>query len=94
MLYINQVDSSAIAIDQAHEQAKSVIKEDGGAIGVTEDPSALRRWMIAGPEVSHLVAQYEAECGTKTGTKHISHHEETNRAQKMFLEKVEKLSKS
>ena len=49
--------------------------------------------MIAGPEVSHLVAQYEAECGTKTGTEHISHHEETEREQKVLLEKVEKLSK-
>ena len=48
---------SALAIDQTNEQANAVIKGDGGAIGVTEDPSALRRWMIAGPEVSHLVAQ-------------------------------------
>jgi hypothetical protein len=30
-----------LAIDQAHEQANAVIKGDGGAIGVTEDPSAL-----------------------------------------------------
>ena len=42
-----------------HEQANAVIKDDWGAIGVTEDPSALRRWMIACPEVSHLVAQNE-----------------------------------
>ena len=34
---------SAIAIDQAHEQANNVIKVEGGAIGVTEDPSARRR---------------------------------------------------
>ena len=56
-----------MAIDQAHEQANAVIKADRGAIGVTEDPSALRRWMIAGPEVSHLVAEYEAAYGTKGG---------------------------
>ena len=48
---------SSMAIDQAHEQATVVVKGDGGAIGVTEDSSALRRWMIAGPQVSHLVAQ-------------------------------------
>ena len=42
---------SAIAIDQAHEQANAVIKGEGGAIDVTEDPSALRRWVVAGPEV-------------------------------------------
>ena len=27
--------------------------------------------MIAGPEVSHLVAQYETKCGTKAGVEHI-----------------------
>ena len=50
---------SAIAIDQAHEQANAVIKGKGGAIGVTEEPSALRRWMVAGPEVSRLATEYE-----------------------------------
>ena len=29
---------SALAIDQAREQTNTVIKGDGGAIGVTEDP--------------------------------------------------------
>ena len=33
---------SALAIDQAHEQADALMKGDGGVIGVTEDPSALR----------------------------------------------------
>ena len=58
-------DFSAIDIDQAHEQVNAVIKADGGAIGVTEDPSALGRWMIAGPEVSLLVAQYEIASAAK-----------------------------
>ena len=56
---------SGMAIDQAHEQANAVIKGDGGAIGVTEDPAALRRWMVAGPQVSHLVVQYEAASEAK-----------------------------
>ena len=43
---------SALALDQAHEQANAIIKADGGAIGLTEDPSALRRWMVAGPMVT------------------------------------------
>jgi len=33
---------SGTAIDQAHEQANAVIKGDGAAVGVTEDPAALR----------------------------------------------------
>lgn len=45
---------SAIPIDQAHEQNKNnaCVKGDGGAVGLTDNPSALRRWMIAGPEVA------------------------------------------
>jgi hypothetical protein len=46
---------SNIAIDQAHERNNAVVKDDGGAIGLTEDPSALRRWMVAGPEICRLV---------------------------------------
>ena len=83
---------SAVAIDQAHELANAVIKADRSAIGVTEDLSALRRLMIAGPEVSHLVEQYEAACKTNESTEHISHHEVTDWVQRVFVEKVEKLT--
>lgn len=40
---------SSIALDHAHEQANASIKGDGGAVGLTENPHALRRWMIGGP---------------------------------------------
>lgn len=45
----------AVAIDQAHEQVNAIIMSNEGAIGVTEDPSALRIWIITAPEVTHLV---------------------------------------
>ena len=65
-----------MAMDQAHEQHNAVIKGEGGAIGLTGDASALRRWMVAGPEVSHLVAEYEAASGVKDATVN-NHHEPT-----------------
>ena len=46
---------SALALDQAHEQANAVIKGDSGAVGITEDLAALRRWTVAGPAVSQLI---------------------------------------
>ena len=46
---------SAIPIDQAHEQNNACVKGDGGAVGLTDDPSALRRWMVAGPERTRAV---------------------------------------
>jgi hypothetical protein len=81
---------SALAIDQAHEHANAVIKGEGGAIGVTEDPSALRRWMVAGPEVSQLVSTYEKISEGKDVNEE-QHHEETAHVQKTFLERVTKL---
>ena len=46
---------SAMPIDQAHEQNNAAIKGDGGAVSLTNNPSALRRWMVAGPEVARLI---------------------------------------
>ena len=37
---------SAIAIDQTHEQNNASVKKDGGAVGLTKNPAALRRWMV------------------------------------------------
>ena len=45
-----------IAVDQAHKQNNAAVKSDGGAIGLTQNPEVLRRWMIIGPEVVRLTA--------------------------------------
>ena len=82
---------SAIPIDQAHEQNNAVIKGDGGAVGLTEDPGALWRWMVAGPELSRLIAGYEAMSGVKDAAISSKHHEQTLSAQRSFLEKAEAL---
>ena len=43
---------SSIAIDQAHEQINTLVKGDGGTVGLTDNHSALLRWMVAGPVVA------------------------------------------
>ena len=43
---------SAIPIDQAHEQNYACIKSDGGMVGLTDNPNAVRQWMVAGLEVA------------------------------------------
>ena len=80
-----------MAIDQAHEQANAIIKGDGGAIGVTEDPSALRRWMIAGPEVSRQASDYAIVSEARDANENTRHHEQTALAQRQVCEKVGKL---
>ena len=41
---------SAIPFDQAHEQENKIVKGSGGAVGLTENPVAFRRWMLSGPD--------------------------------------------
>ena len=50
---------SAMAIDQAHEQNNAVVKGDGGAVGLTKNPSALKHWMTCGPEMARLMVEFE-----------------------------------
>ena len=88
VVHKSKKEFSAIAIDQAHEQNNAVIKGDRGAVGLTEDPGALWRWMVAGPELSRLIAGYEAMLGVKDAAISSKHHEQTLSAQKSFLEKA------
>ena len=79
-----------MSIDQAHEQNNGIIKSHGGAVGITEDPSALLRWMVAGPELGRLVKEYEASSELKSKVD-VRHHEETPSAQSKFAEQVQSL---
>ena len=50
---------SAIPIDQAHEQNNELVKSSGGANGLTENPSAFKKWMMSGPEQARLLKEFE-----------------------------------
>ncbi len=50
---------SAMALDQCHEQNNAMVKGSGGAIGLTGNPGALRRWMVVGPEIARITAEFE-----------------------------------
>ena len=65
---------SAIALDHAHEQENASIKGDGGAVGLTENPAALRRWMVSGPEVVRMIKEFE---NVAPSCKVLGHHEQT-----------------
>jgi len=76
---------SAIASDQAHEQNNAALKEDGGAVGLTQNPDAFRRWSVAGPEMAKLIAEFYSSMEERHSkqSKHSRHHEQTASIQKM-----------
>lgn len=82
---------SAIPIDQAHEQNNACVKGDGGAVGLTENPSALRRWMIAGPEVARVIQEFENSCVQRSRKVDTRHHDQTASVQTSFGRDVRSL---
>ena len=78
---------SAISIDQAHEQNNALVKGDGGAVGLTENPAALHRWMVSGPEMARLIQEFEISTDKKKTTD-LGHHEDTEHAQTAFKRDV------
>ena len=75
----------SIALNHCHEQVNAVVK-GGGAVGITENPVALRRWMVAGPELSRMVQEFE---GSNSLTEeNVTHHEQQPAVQNAFSNNV------
>ena len=82
---------SAMAIDQCHEQNNATVKESGGAIRLTTDPLALRRWMVAGPEVARIVSEFEDYVMEIQDNGEQLHHEQHFSVQQAFQKNVKSL---
>ena len=89
VVHKTQKPFSCIALDHAHEQVNAVVKGEGGAVGLTESPGALLRWMVSGPELSRMVEEFESSLKTTKNDK--KHHEQTPAAQSKFLKDVQNL---
>ena len=65
------------------------MKGDGGAVGLTENPSVLRRWMVSGPEIARVVNEVENEMKVVTSNDvKTDHHEENRSFQMTFFKDV------
>ena len=82
---------SSIPIDQVHEQNNALIKGDGGAVGVTDNPSALLRWMIAGPEVARVIEEFRDGHLHRGRREDTRHHDHTPIVQTSFAQDVRAL---
>ena len=80
---------SSMALDQAHEQLNANVKGDGGAVGLTENEVGLRRWMIAGPEIAHMIEEFESSLRKRDVSD--LHHEQTPSIQEAFARDVRSL---
>lgn len=58
---------------RAHPADNANVKGEGCAVGLSENSSALGRWMVAGPELSRMIQEFE---GSKNQTEENEHHEQ------------------
>ena len=82
---------SSIAIDQAHEQNNACIKGDGGAVGLTDNPNALQRWMVSGPEVARCIDEFQKNIYNWGRQDDTRHHDQTPSVQASFIKDVRSL---
>ena len=75
---------SSIATGQALEQNNACTKEDGGAVGLINQPNALQNWMVAGPEVARVIGEFETVQEQHDSKAQTLHHDQTERIQKSF----------
>ena len=40
-------------------QLNAGVKDRGGAIGLTEYPATLQKWMFSGPEMARVIIEFE-----------------------------------
>ena len=73
-----------MALDQNHEQQNARIKRTGDAIGLTENDTFLRRWLVLRPEVARLLDEF-AFCDEGEDDVTLGHHDSTVAIQSQFL---------
>ena len=69
--------STTMPIDQAHEQNNAIVKDSGGAVGLSERPTAFQRWMVSGPEFARLLGEFQAQYlaeNDPNAEKSLKHH--------------------
>jgi len=61
--YLEKLTTSSFAFQltrlMSREQNNKLVKGSGGAVGLTENPKAFKRWMVAGPEQARLLIEFE-----------------------------------
>ncbi|KAG7169789.1 hypothetical protein Hamer_G018045 [Homarus americanus] len=78
----------------AHEQNNGIVKSDRETVGLIPNPEALRRWMLAGPQVMRITAEFEAsiEGMYRRMASETRQHEQSKNTQAIFTQYIKSLA--
>eukprot|EP00794_Sanderia_malayensis_P001933 gene1933-2197_t len=92
VLVLSFVRSLISAIDQGHEQNNAIAKGDGGAVGLFQNEDALTKWMVNGPKIARVLAEFDASSCTIIRQEDMRHYDQFEGIQKDFVKKVKSLT--
>ena len=69
----------------------ALIKGSGGAVGLTVNPAARRRWTVARPEIARITAEFYGDAWHSVTAKQ-QHHDQHPGVQRNFLKEVTSLA--
>ena len=84
----------SIPFDQEHEQENKIVKISGGVVGVTNNPAALRRLMLSGPELARCVNEFQDGYFNEDGEHQNTHHDQAHSIQATFQKQVINLAET
>ena len=96
MIYYTEEDKkfSRISDDHAHEQNNKIVKGTRGAFGIFDSPTALAKWMIAGPEITRMLENLKNSFNNEVkGNDETKLHKNTASFKKMIRKDFEVLKK-
>lgn len=76
-----------IGKDQSHEQSNSSLQMHGGAAGLYENPEALTLFMLAGPDCSRCIEEFESVLDSSSSNT-TAHHEKAYALQVKYKKDV------
>ena len=85
-----------IHVDQACEQNNAMVKGDGGVVDLMENLNALRRWMLSGPKMAHLIEEFRDQTLSyaSRGSQHHHHHKAEKAYQLHFHKDVKSVTEA
>ena len=85
---------SCMPIDQACEQNNAMVKGDGGVVDLTENPNALRRWMLSGLKMAHLIEEFRDHTLSYASRASQHHHKAEKAYQLRFHKDVKSVTEA
>lgn len=77
--------------EKASHAFSKIAMDHGGAVGLTESPAALQRWVLCEPAIARLINNFQTSVDYAQNTPDVRHQAKWTWVEKVFLQDVNSL---